>query len=80
MGFSDTNHLQMFLDILQSGIEEIADMEEEEHPKEDVKPQAEPKKKKKKPKNFGRSSLPYDANAHINDPKSWPDNPEEYLK
>jgi hypothetical protein len=64
-------------------MDEEEDIEDtSESPLNDIKEEApipEPKPKKKRKAKPEGNKLPYDPEANPNDPKSWSNNPEDYL-
>ena len=82
--FSDADFVEFLQDLYEDHsiemIEEEVDEELEEKWKEVVEPEASPKPKKKKKYKKEELKLPYTPDGDIRDPKSWSDNPEDYIK
>jgi hypothetical protein len=80
--FSDPEFVEFLQDMFDDHLaenEEITEEEIEEIEKEWEKEVEIPKKKKKKFKKE-ELKLPYNPEEEISDPRSWSDNPEDYLK
>jgi hypothetical protein len=83
--FSDENFVEFIQDLYEEHAididvsEEEIDDELDELWKEEVE-KKEPKKAKKKRYKKEETKMPYNPEADIRDPKSWSDNPEDYLK
>ena len=81
---SDANFIQFMQELYEDNnfdIEEIEEIETFEAPITET-PKEEAKKEKKKKKKYKKDELklPYTPEGDIADPKSWSDNPEDYLK
>lgn len=79
---SDGNFVQFMQELYEDNSFEIEDIEDfviepEEEPIEEPK---KAKKKKKKKYKKEELKLPYNPEGDATDPKSWSDNPEDYLK
>ncbi len=87
--FTNPDFVDFVNDLIDNfeGVEIIMDEEEDiedasESPLNDIKEEApipEPKPKKKRKAKPEGNKLPYDPEANPNDPKSWSNNPEDYL-
>jgi len=98
INFDDADHLHMFMENFQMGLEglldeingemDIEDEDEDDMDLEDdvdlpsLPPKQPAKRKRAKNRIAPKESfdLPYDENGDPKDPKSWSNNPEDYLK
>lgn len=81
--FSDENFVEFIQDMYEDHVTDFEINEEEIDEEIDTlwKQEVEPKKKEKKKKYKKEElKLPYNPEGDIRDPKSWSDNPEDYLK
>lgn len=84
--FSDAEFVDFLQELYEENtidldmIEEEAEEEVEEEWKEKIEKPIPPKAKKKKKYKKENLQLPYNPDGDIKDPKSWSDNPEDYLK
>lgn len=88
--FENPDHFQMFMDSIQMGIEGLMDeiegngdddFEDEDFPLESLMKNPNPPKKKAKKRKIKKESfeLPFEDNGDPNDPRSWSNDPNDYI-
>ena len=80
--FSDPEFVNFLQDMFEDHLAENEEMDEEEVEELEKEWEKEVEKKKSKKKKFKKEELklPYKPEEEASDPRSWSDNPEDYLK
>jgi hypothetical protein len=80
--FSDPEFVEFLQDMFDDHLAENAELDEEEveELEREWEKEIEPKKAKKRKSKIEELRLPYNPEEEASDPRSWSDNPEDYLK
>jgi hypothetical protein len=80
--FSDPEFVEFLQDMFDDHLAENAELDEDEAEEleKEWEKEIEPKKSKKRKSKIEELKLPYNPEEEASDPRSWSDNPEDYLK